>query len=110
MEEGGSNSQTIDEDELMDEYEVESIVDHKSLTTGRFFFVKWKGNYIFMLSQYLLTPIYSSLVSLSYLIGYPSERNTWEPAERLRCPDKIQEYKNRVRKERGMDILIWGIS
>ncbi len=42
----------------MDEYEVETIVDHKSLTTGRFFLVKWKGNYIFMLSQHPFTHIW----------------------------------------------------
>jgi chromobox protein 3 len=54
-------------------YEVEKIVDssHNKKTGSTQYLVKWKG--------------------------YPSTQNTWEPAENLNCPRRLEDFKKAQR-------------
>merc|ERR1712183_738556 len=51
-----------------EEYVVEKLLKHRTTKKNTIeYFLKWKG--------------------------FPSEENTWEPAENLNCPDLIEAYK-----------------
>lgn len=63
------------EDKRKNYYEVEKIVRHRLMTSGRWFFVKWKG--------------------------YNSRHNSWEPEKNLNgCLDILQKYL----KDNGLEL------
>ncbi|XP_044761418.1 probable chromo domain-containing protein LHP1 [Coccinella septempunctata] len=52
-----------------EEYEVESVVDEKTIKGIRYYLIRWKG--------------------------YGEESDTWEPASTLNCPEALQEYRKK---------------
>jgi hypothetical protein len=69
------NPETTRDDEVIEEYEVEHILDKRVRQGKTEYLVKWKG--------------------------YENNENTWEPTEHLYCPDKVQEFVNRSKKKRA---------
>jgi chromodomain-containing protein/integrase-like protein len=65
------NPESFDEIGATDEYEVEQILDKRESNGTTEYLVKWKD--------------------------YAHDENTWEPMTNLYCPDRIQEYNDRLR-------------
>ena len=60
-----------------EEYEVETILAKEEIEGKVFYFIKWKG--------------------------FPDTWNTWEPETIMDCPEKIQEFEEKLRQSQKKD-------
>lgn len=72
--------QEVDEDlQEEEEYEVEKVVDKKSIGGKVHYLLKWKN--------------------------YPDSENTWEAEEGLQCPELIEEFEKILREKKKAKTL-----